>query len=841
VIESIVSAMERDAWLRSRADVLKASEHRWLTAARLVVLLLTLPLGGVLIATGAALADHLRRQGVLLAAVLATSCLLLVAEIVRSDRRAVLYFARRLQLAQGSLHTRLAEDPLALPLWLSGAVLWLPLILGMAWWIGAYSTFDASQLQDLRHQAEQLLPIVAGLLAIQITLFVFVFTNLLGRYSGQVSQALVTHRAIVSIVIFAIVSEALLWIESFSDIRRHTWAQLPPTLLAILTAVQFLLSLLVTKSAMANENAVAYAATHFARRVRHVLKPAIRYNLCWRVLAWCGLDLRDGERAFPLLPPQQAVSRVQMLFMAMMNTAHRSLRDGEQEVFNASLIGIARIARSYIDRRGSYRFSDDKVFSFLNDQIAALIHVSARDDNESLLPMVIRASGFLGSLSFSIPVLRAAGSPAPQLNHPAAAPWFALLQEGFEASHTLKRSTASSEALAQLGSCAIAGIRKEFPEVIAFNFIPALAQIHSVCLAHQSDSYHRYLATYSIQQVLRVWWASSQIPRRLVGISDPHQQIVKFIRGVAPSSFATFKHVNVGGSDFISELSIKDAADKATVQDIAIVILLRTNNEPGQLDYSVRDLVTMLELLGQLIIESTKAGVWNCEYLCAALYEIGYLLLYKLPAAYGGGEAKEGDPSRMRLRKAPDRTLIEALYSVWTNVIKASPFSMCQGNEWHQSMIALLGLGMFKYQDRPTPWFKTQLEEAALAYKEAAKTISGQCHSIEDPWAYLQLVGAWCAHFLANDVLGSAIIQLLSERGRLGRRGDGGRGRHTWLGYPSVSFGNDFFLPWLRNLQPTGYLIPEDWKGFQAIQEQLMESSVLMAFSDRMRPSAGAE
>src|SRR5580658_1609136 len=100
VIESIVSAMERDAWLRSRADVLKASEHRWLTAARLVVLLLTLPLGGVLIATGAALADHLRRQGVLLAAVLATSCLLLVAEIVRSDRRAVLYFARRLQLAQ---------------------------------------------------------------------------------------------------------------------------------------------------------------------------------------------------------------------------------------------------------------------------------------------------------------------------------------------------------------------------------------------------------------------------------------------------------------------------------------------------------------------------------------------------------------------------------------------------------------------------------------------------------------------------------------------------------------------------------------------------------------------
>jgi hypothetical protein len=280
-----------------------------------------------------------------------------------------------------------------------------------------------------------LLPIVVGLLAIQIALLVFVFTNLVAKYSGQVSQALFTHRAIVSVIAFAVVSAALLWVESYSDVQEHAWAQLPPTFVALLAAAQFLLVLLVTKCAMANENAVAYAATHFSRRVRHALKPALRYGPGWRVLVWCGLDFRDPERMFPLLPPQHAVIRVQMLFMAMMNTAHRSLRDGQQEVFNASLNGIARMAGSYIDQRSTYAFSDDKVFSFLNDQVAALIHTSARNENESLLPAVIKVVGYLGTLSFSIPVVGAGGSPATRLNHPAAAHWFGLVQEGFEAGH----------------------------------------------------------------------------------------------------------------------------------------------------------------------------------------------------------------------------------------------------------------------------------------------------------------------------------------------------------------------------------------------------------------------
>jgi hypothetical protein len=408
------------------------------------------------------------------------------------------------------------------------------------------------------------------------------------------------------------------------------------------------------------------------------------------------------------------------------------------------------------------------------------------------------------------------------------------------------RSTAASEALAQLGQCAITGLQKGFPEVIALNFIPAIKQIHSVCLANQAGSpYNRHLASDSIRQVLQVWWTASETRRALGGRSAPHQQFIEFLREVAPLNFVCFKHPDVGGSDFISELSIKDARDKATLQDIALLILWRTNKDSWELSSSVEDLVKMVELLGQLIIAATKGGVWNAGYLCAALYEIGYVCLHKLPADYRGEElgTKEVNPLRGRSGKLPERTLTEALYSVWTNVVKLSEFSARQDEEWHQSLIGLLGVGLLKYQDQPTLWLKAYLEKGIITYKEAVKAMTEDPHSVEDPWAYLQLMGAWCGHFLANDVLESEILQLVAERRGLRRGHDfgGGRSRYVWFGYPAGELGGDFFLPLLRNLRPPGYLSHEDWGKFQSMQGRLMNDSVLMPFYHRLRSALGAD
>jgi hypothetical protein len=380
--------------------------------------------------------------------------ILLTAEILRTNSSFLHGWARRLAVAHSRTHSRRATDPFVIQFWLSLIVLWLPLLFVFTWSaIGSPQPLPAEVYKTMNRQIEQLLPILAGMLAIQIALLVFVFENLVGRYSGQVSQALVRHRAISSVVAFTAFSCVLLWIHLYSDsLNRFS---VTPALVGILSLFAFLLTASITVSAMANENAITFAGTCFARRVGRVLKPALpgSPSPIWRLASRCGFDFRSPERAFPFFPPQRSVAAVQKLFMAMLNAAHRSLHDGQQEVFNSCLAGIARIADSYIARRSSYLFSGDEVFGFLNNQFAALIRASAHNDNESLLTAVVRTAGVLGQLAFSIPLLaKKTEGPASAIpvGHPAAPHWFGLLREGFKAGHGLKRSTAASQALMEL-------------------------------------------------------------------------------------------------------------------------------------------------------------------------------------------------------------------------------------------------------------------------------------------------------------------------------------------------------------------------------------------------------
>ena len=55
-------------------------------------------------------------------------------------------------------------------------------------------------------------------------------------------------------------------------------------------------------------------------------------------------------------------------------------------------------------------------------------------------------------------------------------------------------------------------------------------------------------------------------------------------------------------------------------------------------------------------------------------------------------------------------------------------------------------------------------------------------------------------------------------------------GRYGTYGYPEASLHSDFFLPWLRNLQPQEYLTKHEWDTFRLWQEALMNEEVLMPF-----------
>jgi hypothetical protein len=386
-------------------------------------------------------------------------------------------------------------------------------------------------------------------------------------------------------------------------------------------------------------------------------------------------------------------------------------------------------------------------------------------------------------------------------------------------------------------------LNRGFPEVIALNFVPAIHDIHATCLARSTDPYHRALANEAVQETLQVWWAASKSRARVGGAYDPHQQLIDLVRAMAASHFAAFKHPDVAGNDIISELATKASLDKPTLQDIFVMILWRENAEKWQRNLSMDDLAKLTNLIGELSILSKKSGVWNAEGLCAALYEIGYLSLFKLPADYRSVSSEAPElPWAVRPSKSPECLVVESLFTVWAAVARTAG-SENRGLEWHQSLVGLLGLGMLRYEDQPVPWLKSSLENAISAYTNAVSSSPDHIECIEDPWSYLQLVGAWCAHFLSNNDLASEIVSLIAERrGIVRARRASGRGRYTWLGYPAMTgMDEDFYLPWLRNLQPTHYLNSEDWSRFQDMQRRLMNNRVLMPFYEDLRRAVGED
>jgi len=643
---------------------------------------------------------------------------------------------------------------------------------------------------------------------------------------------LVRHPAVVSLLAFSltlVIGSTFGLVAGYPDAAA---ALFPP--FVVLEFACLGISVMVITSGISTDRAIEYAGHYFGNRIRRSIKAPlvakkVRQSIVQRTLAAYGFHLRDLDRLAVLQPTSAKISVVERYLMALFNAASRGIQEGQQEVLRASLQAVVDCASAYTERRRYYTGSQDEVFRFMNDLLAATMKSAAKASNEGLITDVIANAGFIGRLSLrvgTVPSSPGLGGGRPEFvsrSHPLAAYWIDLLKSGFYVSHTLTRSTAPSTAVWQIGLLAGAATKMGYSEVVRFAYLPAIEELHTLCFANP-DAYHIDLSGQCLQNILTVWLYA-------VAVADPesfheiHEDTVRAVLRMSslhmelPSSLSLIPNL----SDMTSVLTTKLDVERPILQDIFVLIAKRQRKEPWEDRAAAEQLVAITKLTTDLGRKSVEKRQPLAAYYCHVLYEMAYCASFMEHALSADG------------RRQVQGALLDSWKAIVPVYYAGHPVST---HDWEQSMFGILGLGMGGYEVRPEATLGKQLLDCAQLYVHLVKSEYAEPSARvgDQTWDYLQLLGAWVKTFLGDEKLSAEIAETIAY-GRPFISGVFGIapsrvGRYGSLGYPTNLF-QDYSLPQLRNIGV--HLSPSDIENFQRIQDRLISDGTLLPFAQEVR------
>jgi len=728
---------------------------------------------------------------------------------------------------KNQIKERLYKDFLTIPLWLSVVLLWLPLYLTFilmvyksSGWISLESVANTGIKENLKY----MMTFAGVLLGAQLALFTFITGSLVGRYSGNLAKTVIFHRAYCSLMLFSIFEMGLLFyglMFGLPDGFIHL-----PNVLGVLTLICMVLSIWVTIESIVSERAIVYTGFHFSKRINRSMKKAVvlsdKPSRFWNILSALAFDWRSTDRFSYLKPPQKYLNAVSIYLNALFNAANRAIREGEQEIFRAALSGVLQVMTAYTQKRASYYGSDDEVFSFLNNQMGAIMHSTSKISNEYLITDAIRYSGLFGKLTLDIgsaDKLKAGDEIQRKMpkGHPMALYWIGQLKEGFNVSHSLMRCTGASEAQEQLLGIATKALKKGYDEVIKFNYIPAANDIHIVCLQNY-DAYHRTLAGNCYKHLLLLLLFS------LIDVEckERHFYVEKEIIE-AIGKMVKLRHIikdmpALDFSDAINVLVSKVSSERATLQDIVLHLSRIQWKEKWEYSACANEISRIINLIKNIAVDAIKTNQAMTVGYIEALYEIGYIVLCeetKIP--YEHRECCEKE-----------------IFVAWREIIN---LCLDKNNhhifQWEQPVFSLIGYGLLVLEKRSNndEKLKKELIESIKLYFDFVKKEHNdpKTRVSDSVWAYLRLLGAWTSFFIKEENLGKEILDFIANykpyvysTSFFG--GSSTRSKYGHLGYPTLMYG-DFFMPWLRNIQK--YLNENELKNFEELQARLMGEEVL--------------
>jgi hypothetical protein len=485
----------------------------------------------------------------------------------------------------------------------------------------------------------------------------------------------------------------------------------------------------------------------------------------------------------------------------------KAIQDGQHDILLAACRAILRVGAGYLQRRVDYVAIDDRVFSYMNDQSAALIKTAVQSVNEYLVTDVVRLVGGLGLMSVSIGKLPASDSDVSKINqsmqsHFLSTMWIGLLKEAVVATYGLQRTHATGVAIDQIQSIALQLNQAGYDTPLAHTFLNEVEQVHALCIS-KADAYGASLAARCVGVVMRTW---SQVMARtpvLRGHGTFTASASECLLRMGRRSFAAEKGaVRMDLNDFTNLVTSRTSQSAVLLHDLSLTALSRKVKRNSERLSAVEDAIAIVELVTTLGKTASAGGIHNATNYLDSLYSIACSVLEDWPRQLDD-VASAGDPYTATRRGPSNRELVEeklfdGLMALMDSLLQTEARGF---HDWRHTMFSIIGLGMVAWKGAPRDSLKLRLEGIADKYESyvVAKHANDQQSLHDEDFGYLQLLGAWLLHYF-DDQASSQRIANFAGTSRPVRDGmyGGGHGRLTYLGYPSLHY-SDFGIKRVDN------------------------------------------
>lgn len=707
----------------------------------------------------------------------------------------------------------------------------------------------SAEFRDACHGVHRAVGFAGVLVAAQTTLFSFLFSHSLGRYSSKLARVIMEHAAVRALLVCGLVGLAVPLALAHTGVpatvNQYFWL-FYLSLFACLT-----LTILVACRGVDTDALIVFAGQHYARKLRRLLKPPAispegKMSFWWRILAAFQLDFRHPERFVLHAESYRGITICKSYLMSLFNAASEAIRRNQQEALQSCLHAIGTVMNAYSLQRAKYHCSTDSVYSYCNDHFAALISLASRSPNEHMATDIVAHIGSVAATG-----LRICGAPSAmdeseemrrqRNDHPVSGYWFVLLRESFRRLHTLQRTPAPSEVISQLKALAIRVDGAGFPTTVQYSCLPAFQEVLGTCLA-SGDAYHISLVSECCDALMCLWAHHLTQPTYLSGHGRLHGEIPGLILRSVQKGAGTGLSPLVGRG-VPETLTVKLSHNQITIQDVFYLAMHRRIQDIHRQRDVVDGLCLIVDFLVDLVCEQLKTGGHAVKHYLEALYEISYLVIKKLPDTLGPmrdpvyDNYPDGRMYAIETRVSNPRKQLEVhLFIAWGRIAagchQAEPHTVF---EWEQDFLGFLGLTILRKGEGENPWIVSGIDECVGSYtglmETEMKDYGGRLRH-GNP-AFLQLLGAWLFRYAPQSKSLPRILDILAHlHVSFDFHFPHPNGRYGCLGYPEMMSG-PFYLPPLRSVR--AYISEKDWADMKQCETSLMDTAVLHRFYERIQ------
>lgn len=663
----------------------------------------------------------------------------------------------------------------------------------------------ASADNTLRVLLTSLSTVAVAIIAAQVALFNFLFGQLLGKYTSGVVQTVIQHRAVHAARIAAFVFLALIMVALTAGVPTAYVTPFPYFQIVVIAIafLCFICSIGIANSGVHAVHAIDLAGMQFAKEVQVAvpasIDPESRRHL-WRVLNSVGLDWRDSRRFATIGQPKGGIDLTVGALQMLFGIAAKAIQDGQHDILLASCRAILRVATGYLQRRVTYIAADDGVFSYMNDQSAALVKTAVKSVNEYLVTDVVRLVGGLGLMSVSIGKLPASDSDTSKVNqsmqsHFLSAMWIGLLKEAVVATYNLERTHATGVAIDQMQSIALRLDQAGYDTPLAHTFLNEVEQVHALCII-KAEPYGVSLAARCVGVVMRTWSRVMIRTPILRGHGTFTVSASECLLRMAQRSFAAEKGAaRMDLNDFTNIVTSRTSESAVLLHDLALTAISRNVERNSDRRAAAEDAIAIIELITALGKTALAGGIYNATNYLDSLYSLACSIVEDWPKQLDEVVAADDPYAATRRgqsnRERVEEKLFDGLAVLMDSLLQTEARAF---HDWRHAMFSVVGLGMHAWKREYRDSLKVRLEGMADKYEShiMAKHASDPQSLHDEDFDYLQLLGAWLLHYFDDQVSAQRIANFVGTS-RLVRDSmyGGGRGRLAYLGYPTLHY-SDF-------------------------------------------------